>query len=139
MKLVRTVMFLACAVTILACKQDKTGTTSTTGAAETTSGATPVRYMAATARITGARCDREVACSQVGAKKRFETRDICTRNEGSRTQDELKAADCPNGVDEKKLHTCLETLAKQDCTKLVSALQSIDECKTATLCLASAP
>jgi hypothetical protein len=91
--------------------------------------------MTASARITGARCDREVRCDQVGANKRFETRDICARDEGNKTQAELRPADCPNGVDEKKLQSCLDAISKQDCAKLVTSLQSVDECKTATLCL----
>jgi hypothetical protein len=101
------------------------------------SGAAPAAallYQAATARIVGARCDREVTCKQIGPDKRFGTREICANEETQKTQDELKSSDCDIGVDSGKLQTCLAALSRQDCGDLVLSLQHVDACKAAALC-----
>jgi len=130
MKLERTLVLVLSAAALFGCnKQEGVGKTTTTGATE------PFRYLTATAHIADARCDREVTCNQVGADKRFETREICASEEGKRTKDELKSADCPNGVDSKKLQTCLAALGKQDCSQLATSLQTVQDCRAAALCL----
>lgn len=141
MKFVRSSIVLsclACGIALFACKKDKTGETTSTGVTETTGagvGAQPMRFMSATANIAGARCERQVTCNQVGAQKRFETRDVCAREENKRTQSELRASDCPNGVDQKKLQTCLDTIARQDCDELATSLEAVDECNTSAICM----
>jgi hypothetical protein len=136
MKLVRGLMVFGCAtVGLLACKTQTTQSSSvtrTTGVVQTTA---PVGYVAATGNITGARCDRQITCNQVGASRRFESRKVCTDEEGTRTQSELGAGECPNGVDSAKLQSCLRKISTMDCSKLIASLQSIDECKAAALCL----
>jgi uncharacterized protein DUF6184 len=144
MTLIRTVLIVACTAATIACnKNDSTNdrasqTTTTKGTTTSNAGSAQTgtaRYELATARIVGARCDREVTCVQNGANKRFETRDICTRDEAKRTQDELKASECPNGIDNGKLQTCLSALGRQDCGALISSLQTLDVCKTSALCI----
>jgi hypothetical protein len=143
MKIARTMVLAACAAAVFACQKDQAGKTTTTGASEQpvtgSVQAMPVRYMSATARITGARCDRQLTCNQVGPDKRFPTRDICTQDEGKKTTDELKSTDCPNGYDEMKLQSCIDAIAKQDCTKLIMSTQTIDACRSAELCVSTSP
>ena len=153
MKLLRCVIPFACVATAFAChKNERAGETTTSagspdgnaaanraastgnaGSGENPS-TTPMRYETATARITGARCDREITCNQVGSNKRFETRAVCTMDQGKKTQDELKSADCPNGIDTAKLETCLSWISQRDCSQLLSSNESLDACKKSVLC-----
>jgi hypothetical protein len=129
----QSMILAACALALFACKQDNAGQTTTTGAGEPVGD--NVQFVTATARIAGARCDRSIVCDQVGMNKRFETRDACAQGETNRTRNDLRAAECANGVEEKRLRSCLDALSKQDCAKLMSSVDAMDECKTAALCL----
>ncbi len=92
------------------------------------------RYQMATARIAGVRCQRQVTCEQSGTAKRFTSDDDCARGESLRTQEELRPADCPAGIDTTKLQTCLMELSQQDCSAIVGSLQTVAACNTAALC-----
>lgn len=134
MTLVRMTLVLAFGAAAFAChKDDRSSQTTTTNASSTSN----TGYEVAKARITGARCDREVSCEQIGKDKRFSTRELCARDEERRTTQELKASDCANGMDERKLQDCLSAISKQDCSALVGSLQSVDTCNTAALCVAA--
>ncbi|MDB5218687.1 MAG: hypothetical protein JWO86_6614 [Myxococcaceae bacterium] len=152
MTLIRTALIVALTAGALACNKsdsDRASQTTTTRATATPSstmntpdrgsnvqGGDAAKYQLATARIAGARCDREVTCEQIGTNKRFSSRDVCARDEVKRTQDELKSTDCPNGIDNTKLASCLASISQQDCGSLVTSLQTVDQCKTAALCIA---
>jgi hypothetical protein len=112
-----------------------TGSTTTTGSLGTT---THVVYDNAMSRIVTARCAREVQCDQVGANKRYATHDACTREIGQKTRAELQANACPNGFDAKKLESCVDEIAKEDCSDMTEPLAKLDDdCKTSSLCVES--
>lgn len=118
-------------------RRDEPSTTRTTGATtDPVTGMETNSMVSASTRIAGARCDRETACNQIGPQKRYETRALCTRNQTIHVQSDLRASDCPNGVDEKKLQSCFEMIAKQDCATLASSVTTINECTTSSLCAA---
>lgn len=124
-------------------KRSAPSTTRTTGAttdptdpttATTLGGMQASSIVSATTLLAGARCDRQGACKEIGGGKRHETRETCTRDEMNRAQGDIRAADCPNGVDERKLQVCLDSIAKQECAALTTSLSTMNECKTAALC-----
>jgi hypothetical protein len=125
-----------CAV---ACRNDAAATTTTTGAASTgsTTESGNIRHTTATARISGARCDREDVCDPFGEGKRHASRNDCDHAEYARAQSELRPSDCPKGVDDTRLRRCLASLEKLDCLLLTTELASIDECAPAALCMQS--
>jgi hypothetical protein len=150
------VAFAAVTAVTMACNKsgtaDRSSETTTTGQAMQSAPSMPsappaapsdlggatqgdARYQMATARIAGVRCQRQISCEQIGINKRFTSEDECARGEGRRTQDELKSTDCPAGIDTAKLQACLAELSKQDCSALVGSLQTIDACKSASLCM----
>jgi hypothetical protein len=134
MKLMQCLLVvLAC----VACRRDEHSTTTTTSAAATgsTNESGNIRHTTATARISGARCDREDSCDPFGEGKRHASRYDCDHAEYGRAQAELKASDCPNGVDDTQLKRCLEALRNQDCEFLTAQLESIDPCRPAALCM----
>lgn len=146
MKLTHLVVPLAC-LAALACNRDRAGTdrSSQTGArpgetterpGETTiTGAAVVNNDAAMGRIVAARCDREATCNNIGADKRFGTRDVCSREMMTKMHDDLKASDCPKGIDGKHLEECLTAIRKESCNNPLEALSRITACNTPQLCL----
>ena len=109
---------------------DRSGTTTTTGAHVGS-----VSYETATSRIVAARCDRESACDNIGAKKRFVDRTVCTHELGVKLADDLKPSECPNGVDGKHLDDCLDSIAKESCGNIVDTIARAGACSTSGLCL----
>ncbi len=106
------------------------GMTTTTGAQ-----VAAVSYETATSRIVAARCDREAACDNIGAKKRFVDRTVCTHELGVKLADDLKPSECPNGVDGKHLDDCLDSIAKESCGNIVDTISRAGACSTSGLCL----
>lgn len=94
-----------------------------------------VNYQTASDRIVAARCDRELACKNVGDGKHFTTRDACTKEIGTKLKDDLRPAECPNGVDAKHLDDCLTAIHKEDCGNPIDAIGRISACNTSGLCL----
>ncbi len=111
-------------------ERDRSRTTTTTGAHIGS-----VSYETATSRIVAARCDREAACDNIGAKKRFVDRTVCTHELGVKLADDLKPSECPNGVDGKHLDDCLDSIAKESCGNIVDTIARAGACSTSGLCL----
>lgn len=109
---------------------DRAGTTTTTGAHVGS-----ISYETATNRIVASRCDREVACDNIGAKKRFADRTVCTHELGAKLRDDLKPSECPNGVDGKALDDCLTAIQKESCGNIIDTISRVNTCKTSDLCL----
>ena len=106
------------------------GKTTTTGAHVGS-----MSYETATNRIVASRCDREVACDNIGAKKRFADRTVCTHELGVKLRDDLKPSECPNGVDAKHLDDCLTAIQKEACGNIIDTISRTNACKTSDLCL----
>jgi hypothetical protein len=144
MKLIRnTLGVAACGLALFGCARQLNApgapTTTTSGTVSDTEiqrsiESAPVMYDNASARIADVRCEHELTCEQVGADKRFATREECTRDERRRTRDQLTSAECPNGVDGSKLQSCLASISQKECTDLVFSLQSVEACRGSTLC-----
>jgi hypothetical protein len=124
---------------MFACRKDEPATTTTTSAVTTAAASTTeagaIRYVTAVARITGKRCDREDECDPFRTGKRHDTRWDCDHAEFARVQNEVRSADCPHGVDDASLRSCLESIGRHDCELLSDSLQSIETCTTEALCV----
>ncbi|WP_394839202.1 DUF6184 family natural product biosynthesis lipoprotein [Pendulispora rubella] len=104
------------------------GTTQTTGGAIVPS-KVAVQYVAAT------RCNREHVCNQIGAGKRYDSVEDCTRDSWRDTHAELGVERCPNGVNESALDKCLYDLGTQVCSTPVANVQRVATCRRQMLCL----
>jgi len=109
-------------------EQDKSGTATLTGASWVANGA-------AIDRIVASRCAREVACSNIGPDKHFTASDVCVRHVRTKMLDELKASECPNGIDGKELDECLDAIRNESCTNPIESLARLAACRTSDLCL----
>jgi hypothetical protein len=109
-------------------EQDKSGTTTLTGASW-------VPNESAIDRIVASRCAREVTCSNVGLDKHFTSGEVCAREVRTKMHDELKASECPSGIDGKELDECLDAIRNESCTNPIESLGRLAACRTSDLCL----
>lgn len=142
-QLMHSKLIAAASVSLLlfcvACRKDeRASTTTTTSAAPAATSSTTdtgaIRYVTATARISGKRCDREDVCDPFGEGKRHHSRHDCDVGEYGRTKAELPEADCRNGIDDAKLRACMDAVAQQDCETLGNPLPTLEACAPPTLC-----
>lgn len=109
-------------------EQDRAGSTTLTGASW-------VANDAAIDRIVASRCAREVTCSNVGPDKHFANGDVCVRELRTKTHEDLKASECPTGIDGKELEECLDAIRSESCTNPIDAVSRLAACRTSDLCL----
>lgn len=146
----RSVLGAACVVALVACNRthvdrdgfsersyddksgasDRAGTTTVTGA--------DVRGLSnelAVERIVAARCQREAACNNVGSDKHFTNHDTCARELRSKIGDDLKASECPRGIDTKELDECMESIRTESCNNPIDTISRLAACRTGDMCL----
>jgi hypothetical protein len=85
--------------------------------------------------LTNARCDREVACNNVGLERRFVDRDACLREVGRGVQAEVRAEVCPNGIDSTKLSLCASLAREERCGSLLDMIDRTTSCTRHELCI----
>jgi hypothetical protein len=156
---VRCIVPVACAAALFACNRDKdrvverersdfgrtgeldrdrsgtVGDTTLTGANVGT-----VSNTSAIDRIVSARCAREAACNNIGTDKKFTTNDSCSREIRADMHEDLKASECPYGIDQKELNECLTEIRNENCNNPIEKIERVAACRTSDLCLkTSAP
>jgi hypothetical protein len=133
----------ACALALFACRERReTGRTERTGEGDKsgTTTLTGARYAAisndtAVQRLVMARCEREAACNNIGADKRYADREVCTHELNAKMRDDLKASECPKGVDGKELDECIQAIHKESCNNPIDTISRIAACRTSDMCL----
>ena len=85
-------------------------------------------------RITSARCDHALSCNDVGAGKKFGTRDACVNERGHDERASLRASECPGGIDQQALEECLRDIHKEKCDNPFDSITRIAACRTGVLC-----
>ena len=86
-------------------------------------------------RLTNARCDREVACENVGSERAFVDRDACARELGHDAYVNLGPRLCPGGVDDSKLATCLADVRTERCNNPIDTIERLLSCRRRELCI----
>jgi len=86
--------------------------------------------------ITAARCDREQRCNQIGSGKKYESRSSCVASVRADWQGELSSLECPRGIEQGKLDTCIDKLRTDGCANPVESLGRVAACRQAELCRA---
>lgn len=111
-------------------RAESTGKTTLTGAAWVTNDN-------AIDRIVASRCAREVTCANVGPDKHYTTSDACVLETRKRMKDDLKTAECPNGIDGVALDKCLDSIRTESCSNPLDTLNRLVSCRTGEMCLKS--
>ncbi|MBS2013846.1 MAG: hypothetical protein JST00_13235 [Deltaproteobacteria bacterium] len=109
--------------------RDRAGETTTTGAT------VGVSNEGAIDRLVAARCQREATCKNIGSDKHFSSYDVCSRELRSRVQDDLRASECPKGIDGKELDECLESIRTESCNNPLDTISRLAACRSGDLCL----
>jgi Family of unknown function (DUF6184) len=86
-------------------------------------------------RIVAARCARETQCNNVGSDKHFVDHDTCAVELRKHMGTDLRAAECPRGIDGTALDTCMESIRSESCNNPIDTIQRLAACRTAELCL----
>lgn len=110
---------------------DRTGTTTITGA---NVGGT-LSNENAIERIVAARCARETACNNIGSDKHFVNTDTCNRELRGKVADDLKASECPKGIDAKELNECMESIRTESCNNPIDTISRLAACRSSDMCL----
>jgi hypothetical protein len=84
--------------------------------------------------IVLARCDREARCNNIGADRRYASRDACLSKIHSDWHDELNLTECPGGVDQNELSECLQEIRNEDCNNPFEKLGRVAACRSGELC-----
>jgi hypothetical protein len=112
-------------------RERSTGETTVTGA----NVGAAVNNETAVNRIVAARCEREAACNNIGTDKHYTSRETCSNDMRVKLRDDLKASDCPGGIDGKHLDDCLTAIRKESCGNPIESLSRVSACNTSGLCL----
>jgi hypothetical protein len=84
--------------------------------------------------ITNERCDRELRCGNIGADKRYGSRDECVRKLNDSGYDSLGPTECRTGIDQGELSQCLQSIRSEDCNSPLDTLERIAACRSGELC-----
>lgn len=88
-------------------------------------------------RIVAARCARETACNNVGSDKHFVNHDVCARELRTGMGDDLRASECPRGIDAAALEKCMDAIRSESCNNPIDTIQRLATCRTGAMCLKS--
>jgi hypothetical protein len=91
----------------------------------------------AVSSITRARCDRETRCNNVGSGKKFESHDDCVTKTRASWRDDLNTIECPRGVVENNLSSCIEQIRNESCGNPLDSLGRALACRAVDLCKAT--
>lgn len=126
------VAFSSSVVVLAACHGESrpaTTTTTTGGATGATANENAIHGMAM------ARCDREEICDNVGSGKKFATREVCMAELRDKGREELRATECPGGIDQAQLDKCLADIRGERCGNPLDTVTRLASCRTSALCL----
>ena len=95
----------------------------------------PVSVNAAIDRITTSRCDFEQTCNNVGPNQTYPDRSSClTKTRGDLSTD-LRADQCPAGIDGRGLDKCVAEIRGERCGNVLDTVGRLTACRTSELCL----
>ena len=84
--------------------------------------------------ITKERCDREERCANIGANRKYSTREVCSAQISSDNMNTLTNAACPYGIDSTKLEACLASIREEGCNNPFETLDRYAACRQGALC-----
>ena len=85
-------------------------------------------------QLARARCDREMACNNVGGGLKYATQDVCLDEVRGSIGHDLNSYSCPAGFDRELGEPCRVALRSAECGHPLDTLQRVDKCRTDALC-----
>jgi hypothetical protein len=84
--------------------------------------------------LSDARCDLEERCNHVGAGQTYENREACETKMHGSIGDDLNTNDCPHGIADSKLSSCLSDIHAEKCGNPIEALSRWNACRKGEIC-----
>ena len=84
--------------------------------------------------IAMSRCQREQACDNVGADKKYSSSSDCLTRIRADWKDDLNARECPGGINQHQLDQCLTKIKTEDCGSPFDTLSRLTECTAGQIC-----
>jgi hypothetical protein len=119
----------AALLAVVACKNDRPASTTSTTSAGVMSTDDAV------AHLTARRCDHEIDCKNVGAGRRYDDRGGCEREITHELQAELGRTACSYGVREDRVQECMTAIRGESCATAMDTMSTIATCRTSALCI----
>jgi hypothetical protein len=113
----------------LAAARDQPTTASGAPSANRTSTALAV------SSIATARCDRELKCKNVGPNQKYLSTDECVTKMQNDKRTALNPQECPQGVSDKELASCLRAIRGEDCGNPLDSVSRLTECRSGAMCM----
>ena len=89
----------------------------------------------AVASVATARCDRELKCKNIGTNQKYLTTDECITKMQNDKRTSLNAQECPGGVSDSDLASCLRSIREEDCGNPLDSISRLTACRAGALCL----
>lgn len=89
----------------------------------------------AVSSIATARCDRELKCKNIGANKTYLSTDECVTKMQNDKRTAVNPQECPQGVSDKDLASCLKSIREEDCGNPLDSVSRLAACRSGALCL----
>jgi hypothetical protein len=89
----------------------------------------------AVSSIATARCDRELKCKNIGSNKTYLSTNECITKLQNDKRTDLNADECPGGVSDKDLSSCLKAIREEDCGNPLDSISRLTACRSSALCL----
>jgi hypothetical protein len=84
--------------------------------------------------LATARCKHAVACNEIGGNRDYASNEVCMTANRGKAENDLRSADCPNGVNSQRLQACLSEIASESCSGVGSGFERMMSCRTGSLC-----
>ena len=89
----------------------------------------------AVSSIATARCDRELKCNNIGTNKTYLSTDECITKLQNDKRTALNSNECPQGVSDKDLASCLKSIREEDCGNPLDSISRLAACRSGAMCL----
>ncbi len=89
----------------------------------------------AVSSIATARCDRELKCNNVGTNKTYLSTDECVTKMQNDKRTGLNANECPQGVSDKDLASCLKAIREENCGNPLDSISRLTACRAGAMCV----
>jgi len=96
--------------------------------------AQPVDGQSAAWRVATAQCRHASACRDIGGNRNYASMDACMSKNRGEAQDNLRASNCPHGVDSARLDSCIASIDAESCSGIGSGLNRFMACRTSEIC-----
>ncbi|HMJ53973.1 MAG TPA: DUF6184 family natural product biosynthesis lipoprotein [Polyangiaceae bacterium] len=89
----------------------------------------------AVSSVATARCDRELKCKNIGTNQKYLSTDECITKLQNDKRTSLNPQECPEGVSDKDLASCLKSIREEDCGNPLDSVSRLTACRAGALCL----